>query len=182
MSELPKITPGMLPYEWANRFGDAGLAEMFPVPRTPVEVLTLTGGRWDLVPLSLRLNSVLYCPALPDGVAVLAITRHGRRSTSPDADPRIIAGFDTQERYVYGEATREEYYASQEAAFKAMLSQPNAVGQSILVALENQRQGRSDPQEAMVSDLVFILRYWESHGCLPPRDAFPQASDEEARR
>lgn len=241
MNRLPTIRPDRVRDMLVPRPSDDSLEALYPVPRSPLEVLTLTDGPWASLEPRVRLSMLISSRALPDPLLRLFAARCASRVQPPDADSRSLTAINTSERHAYGEAAYAELVTAHAAALDAAIAADSgrsswkskqcavwasawtavwaaecdeetrdiAASVAAIWAAERSAQAAAErackkvtswtvPMTAEQSDawygawyaawysslhdLASLITHWESHGCLPPRDAFPQATTTEATR
>ena len=98
------------------------LAALYPVPRTPIEILTLTDGPWAEVPAAYRLWTVFHEGVLSDRILRLsacdsaerALTREREAGREPHRDSWNAVA--VAKRFALGVATAEEMDVARAAA------------------------------------------------------------------
>ena len=118
---ITEITATMVSDDWAACYAKGRVAELFPVPRTPLEVLTLKEGPWADVPPKDRLWVATQEGVLPDKTLRLFAcwcaeqVLHMYEEKYP-GDSRPRNAIEVARRFAVGDATEEDRDAAWAAA------------------------------------------------------------------
>lgn len=121
---LTKITADIVKNDWNACYSAEKVDALFPVARTPLEILTLKEGPWESVPPQDRLWAVCRDDVLPEQLVRLfacwcaeKVLPFFERVRTNDDRPR--KAIEVARRYTYGEATAEERVAAWDSAWDA---------------------------------------------------------------
>jgi len=115
------ITLELVRDEWSACYQADRLADLYPVPRTVIEVLTLTTGPWANVSAFDRLWTVLHAGVLSDSVLRLSACDSAERALEREREagrephPDLWAAVVVARAFALGKATAEEMKAARVA-------------------------------------------------------------------
>jgi len=119
------ITLELVRDEWSACYPADQLATLYPVPRTVIEVLTLTDGPWAEVPAADRLWTVFHTGVLSDRILRLSACDSAERALQRERDagrephPDLWAAVAVARAFALGNATAEEMKDASAAAYAA---------------------------------------------------------------
>jgi len=179
---INKITLELVKDEWEACWPRERIAKLYPEPRTPLEVLTMTGGEWDTIKPKDRFWTVLRSDVLPDELLCLFVCWCAEQALPifekhypNDSRPRVA--IETARKFAAGEATREERAAAGDAASAAWAAAWAATGDAARAAARAAWAARAaardaawaardagDASAAQLAKLIEMVTIWVETG------------------